>query len=543
MVSAVVNQTPGLAIAIDMAEIRSLLTDARTVASEPLRAARPSERADVQALAHGTVWVRPQSTGGRAAGVLIDRDRRLVLTSAAAVGTESVVDVVAPRWESGRLVPEADAYADRLGLRLSGHCVAGMVLARDEARDLALIELDAVPPDLMPLRLARVGPRMGDPVASMGHPTGIDLLWLYGAGTVRSVGTVELGRDAGERPARVRTSLLQLPHQGSASGGPVVNGDGDLIGILGAREAARQDLAYAAVPDEIRALLDAAAPLSRPRSAAEWVRCGRLALRLRRDAAAREAFRTAAELSPDDPAILAGHATSLAACGLTADARRVAESAAGKRCNAGTLAELADVMLRLGQSSRASELSDQAIKADARCAAALVVRARLRAGQGARDDLAEALFIEPGFAPAYRVRAGLRDATTDGRREAIADWSRVMELDPMDLDGLRERARLYVAVKEPKKAVADWARLTELDALRADNWVGLARARFAAGDRPGAADALRSALRVDPAHAEVVFGVVGELATELEQDDPVDHERVAAWRSAALSQLAAWIPE
>ena len=345
MVSAVVNQTPALAVAIDVAEIRTLLADARTEHGEPPRSAPPADRADVQAIARGTVWVRPQSTGGRAAGVLIDRDRGLVLASAAAVGAEPVVDVVAPRWELGRLVPEAAAYADRLGLRLSGHCVAGMVLARDVARDLALVELDAVPPDLMPVRLGRVESRMGDPVASMGHPTGIDLLWLYGAGTVRSVGPVELGRDAGEGPPRVRASLLQLPHQGSAPGGPVVNENGELVGILAAREAARQDLAYAAAPDEIRAFLDAAAPLWRPRTAADWVRRGRLALRLRRSATAREAFRTAAELSPDDSAVLAGYAMSLVVCGLATDARRVAASAAEKKCHAGTLAELADVLL------------------------------------------------------------------------------------------------------------------------------------------------------------------------------------------------------
>src|SRR4051812_36780006 len=113
----------------------------------------------------------------------------------------------------------------------------------------------------------------------------------------------------------------------------------------------------------------------------------------------------------------------------------------------------------------------------------------------------------------------------------------------MELDGLRGRARPYCVVKGPKKAGADWGRVTEVDALPAEKLVGLSRARFAAGDRSGAAEALRSALRVDPARAGVVFGLVRELAAELEQDDPADRQRMAAWRSAALSQLAAWLPE
>ena len=131
MVSAVVNQTPGLAVAIDVAAIRSLLADARGERVESSKVRGGGERPDVGALAtarSGSARNRPR---GRAAGAMIHRERKLVLTSASAVAGESVADVVAPRWEAGRLVPEAEAYADRLALRLSGHCVAGMVLARD----------------------------------------------------------------------------------------------------------------------------------------------------------------------------------------------------------------------------------------------------------------------------------------------------------------------------------------------------------------------------------------------------------------------------
>jgi cytochrome c-type biogenesis protein CcmH/NrfG len=102
---------------------------------------------------------------------------------------------------------------------------------------------------------------------------------------------------------------------------------------------------------------------------------------------------------------------------------------------------------------------------------------------------------------------------------------------------------LFAAVKEPKKAVGDWARLVELDALNAENWIGLAQARFAAGDRSGAAEALRGAVRVDSTRAGKALGVVRELARELEEDNPADHERVAEWRSLALTRLAAWLPE
>jgi len=249
-------------------------------------------------------------------------------------------------------------------------------------------------------------------------------------------------------------------------------------------------------------------------------------------------------LAPGDATAAAGCATILAELGRREEAVRFAELALNRKSNPSTLAELAGVFLALGDRPRAAGLVDRALQLDPRCAAALVVRARLKSGRAAVEDIAEALQIDSGAVAAYRVRAGLRDqTTTDGRREAVADWNRVLELSPADAGAIRERARLYAALKEPKRAVADWSRLTELEPIHADNWIGLARARFAEGDRSGAADALRSALQVDPARVMEVFDVVRGLARALEDDNPADRERVAEWRLLALSRLAAWVPK
>lgn len=545
VISAVVNQTPGSALAIDVSEIRALLAEARGGPAPARPAPGPGSPAGVDArvLGAATVWMRPRSTDGRAAGVLVDAGRKLVLTSATAVGTEPVVDAVAPRRYLGQLVPEIDAYRDLLGLRLRGTGVAGVVLARDPGRDLALVELDAVPPGLTAVAIAASPPRPGEPVATMSHPTGIDLLWLYAGGTVRAVGPVAVGREWGESP-KVRASVLQLPHQDEASGGPVVNASGELIGVVAARGAAGQGLAYAAVPEEIRAFLTTARPLWEPKTAAEWAARGHLMSRLNRFGAALDAFRQAADRAPDHAAGPAGCAAVLAAMGRRDEAGRLADAALARKPSPAILAEVANVFRRIGRADRASELVGQALSLDAQCAPALVVRARLRPDRGAPDDVAEAIRIDPALVAAYRVRAGLRDHTgADGRREALADWGRVLELSPTDVDALRERASLFVAAGEPKKAVGDWSRVTELEPLVSDNWIGLARVRFAAGDRSGAADALRSVLRVDAARVGEVFDVVRALARELEEDNPADHDRVAAWRSVALTRLAAWLPK
>jgi S1-C subfamily serine protease len=542
LVSAVVTQTPGLAIGIDVSAIRSLLADVRKdpPGTNPMPGLPVWTGAE--ALARATVWVRPRATDGRAAGALIDFDRKLVLTSATAVGHDPVIELIAPKWEAGQVLAELDSYRDQLGLRLVGRCVSGIVLARDPVRDLALVELDAVPEDLVSLTLAHAEPRMGDRVASMGHPTGIDLFWLYAAGTVRSVGTVELGREGPADRPKVRASLLQLPHQGSASGGPVVNEAGDLIGLVAAREAARQEMAYAATPAEIQAFLRTVRRLWEPRSAAEWDHRGQRMAELGRPAAALEAFGAAGRWAPDDPRIKAHRASALLRLNRGDEAGRVADAVLNA-ADAATLAELAGVYAGLGQARRAGEVAGRALTADPRCAAAYAVRAKLRSGKEAEADVAEALFLDPACASAYRVRAGLHDrASTAGRREAIADWGRILELAPADTEAFRERATLYQAIRELKKAVPDWTRVTELEPLAAPHWHGLARARFAAGDRTGAVDALESAARVERGRSVAVFRIVCELGSELEADDRTDRQRVGEWYSMAMTRLAPWLP-
>jgi S1-C subfamily serine protease/Flp pilus assembly protein TadD len=541
LVSAVVGQAPGLAIGIDVSEIRALISEVRKAPPEPAPRANPS--AHIEALARATVWVRPRVTDGRAAGALIDLDRKLVLTSMAAVGREAVVDVVAPRWDNGRVVAEADAYRDLLGLRLAGRCVSGMVLARDPVRDLALIELDEVPDAMAALEIAGSGPRMGDRVAAISHPTGIDLLWLFAAGTVRSVGDVQLAPEGLAERSKAWAGLFQLPHQGSASGGPIVNDKSALIGVLAAREAARQDLAYAVTPAEIQTFLAGARPLWRPESSNDWDRRGLYAAQRGRPAVALEAFEAGARLDPADARFQVHRAWALLRLGRRDEAARVTDAAAPKTKDAATLADLAAVFADLGYPGRAADLVGRALKKDPRCAAAYVVRARLRSGREAEADVAEALFLDPDCAASYGVRAALRDRTTAaGRREAVADWSRLLELVPIDTDALRERAALSAALQEPKKAVADWARLTELEPLTPGHWHGLARSRFAAGDRSGAVDSLESAARVRPDQAVAVFRIVRELGRELEADNPADRARVSEWYSTAMTRLALWLP-
>jgi S1-C subfamily serine protease len=250
-VAAVVSAVRPLAslgtVGIAADEVRKLLGEG-TSAESVLR--RPASV--YSTLAPATVWIRPTATSSRTAGVLIDRDRRLVLTTATGAGEVTRVGVVFPLpTDFGRWLGDRDAYADPVGLHQRGAWRTGTVIARDPRRDLALVRLDSVPPWARAVPLAASEPIAGESVHTVGHPMGTEFVWVYAAGVVRQRGQVALGPDE----TRCQALVLQLPSGGNSSGGPVANARGQLVGVLAAKSGPRQQVAYAAALAEVRAFL------------------------------------------------------------------------------------------------------------------------------------------------------------------------------------------------------------------------------------------------------------------------------------------------
>jgi S1-C subfamily serine protease/cytochrome c-type biogenesis protein CcmH/NrfG len=541
LVSAVNGRAPGVSIAIDVAEIRTFLADVR---GDKPPAPRDSD-SEPSKLARATVWVRPEASEGRFGGVLIDRDRRLLLTSAAALSKDDVVDVVAPKWEGKRLVAEAAEYRDLLGLRLSGQCIRGIVLARDSNRDLALVELDKLPDTLAALALASGDLRASEKVVSLTHPTGIELLWLHAAGTVRAVGRVTLSSDAKDNSTKPLAALLQLPHQGGSSGGPIANERGELIGVLASKEGARQELAYAATTSEARAFLETARPLWKPQSAAEWHARAMFFGRRGQMTAAVAAHAEAAKLAPTDAAILASQARTLAEAGSKDLAlAAIAKATALPTRSAEVEAVLAQAYFYLGDRSRAAAAAEAALKANPKLVNALVARAALRTGKVALADIEEAIFLDPNCACAYLLRAELRDpAIPDSRELASQDLTRAIELAPNDVIARGKRAVHYEDAKEFKKAVRDWTRLVDIDPLNANHRLSLAKANLLAGDEKAAIISLVAAVRIDAKAHPQVFATIRDRAEWLLTDQPMDLKRALAWYDRALQGVGVWLPK
>jgi S1-C subfamily serine protease len=417
MACALRRQCPLAAVCISGAAIRAFVS-----AKEP-PAPKPALLAEL--LVRGTVWVKPTTTDVHIAGVLIEKD--LVLTCARGLSGTDRVGVLLPlregeKQEGGpegnprgvppkRWISERSAYRDPLALYLRGAWRTGTVLARDPDRDLALVRLDSGGEWMKPIPLAGAVPKVGDELHAMSHPGGLEFAWVYAGGAVRQRGALAL--NVGERAPAVAVLVCQLPAQTGSPGGPVLNADGELVGVLSAREGA-QLVGYAATTDEIRTFLDVAL---RDRPART------LAGLLARVEELPEVYGTGLARG------LAGRAEEHRRAGRLAEARRDCAAA---------------VALASG------------------CAVARLCGARLLSPDDALPELDVAVEKGPFHRDVLVLRAELAAQVKDWKK-ARGDLERVLDVFPADADARQRLAGVQFGLGEDAKAATAIA-----DTLRAD---------------------------------------------------------------------------
>src|SRR5262249_34956195 len=130
---AVAWEAHGGALAVDVSELRAFLGRADDDASStPPSAGAAAYRRALPATALGQY-----EGGGRFAGVVVDRGRGLVLTTAEAVAREKTVEVTfAPEQPGGQVVEAKWLSEHRDLLRRKGHVSTAVVLAVDPRRGL-----------------------------------------------------------------------------------------------------------------------------------------------------------------------------------------------------------------------------------------------------------------------------------------------------------------------------------------------------------------------------------------------------------------------
>src|SRR6516165_7270647 len=118
------------------------------VAVSPLSAAEPP------AVVASCAWVRAENDGA-GGGFVVDRQNRWLVTCRHVVGDQKTVDVFFPWYRGGELVTDKPDYlGNRPRLRDEGLLVTGKVLKTADAADLALVELESLPPAVAAVRFA-----------------------------------------------------------------------------------------------------------------------------------------------------------------------------------------------------------------------------------------------------------------------------------------------------------------------------------------------------------------------------------------------------
>lgn len=202
-------------------------------------------------------WVRA-GADGVGTGFVVDQSRKWLLTCRHVVGGRERVELFFPHQVNGKRVAERAWYlGHRETLRQAGTWGEGRVVRVSETLDLALVELETLPPGVRALPLRKEPVRPGVPVFSLGNRFDLETLWNCATGSVRQRGRLVDGyfwqgrRLATDAPAL----LLNLPIAAADSGGPVCDTQGRVVGMVsGTRQAADATLAIAA--EAMRSFLD-----------------------------------------------------------------------------------------------------------------------------------------------------------------------------------------------------------------------------------------------------------------------------------------------
>jgi tetratricopeptide (TPR) repeat protein len=271
------------------------------------RAAGAAPKADVaQLTTRSSVWVlAPQDrklmlTG---TGWVYDVKDRLVITNYHVVGQATAVSVMFPLYVDEKLITAREEYTRRY--RTGELVLRGTVLATDSGRDLALIQLEKLPLLISKLELAEPGAKPGHRVHFVGNPGDSKQLWVHATGTVSRAAedlVIEINTGLQFKANMLSVDVDQVIRPGY-SGGPVVNENGEVVGVSTTLRRAGKSAGCVDVA-EVRAFVKNARACVNPRTAEDYKAVGKFHLDQKRYDRAIEAFRQALALKAADPADL-----------------------------------------------------------------------------------------------------------------------------------------------------------------------------------------------------------------------------------------------
>jgi tetratricopeptide (TPR) repeat protein len=414
-----------------------------------------------------TAWVR--TSKGSGTGWLVDRARKLLITNYHVVGPDDRVSVIFPAYRDGNVIPERAYYLKQ------GRTIRGRVIATDPRRDLAAIELESLPEGVKALKLALESAEPSDRVHSVGNPGASAALWVYTSGTVRQVYRQRV-KYAGGQEVDARMIETQSPINPGDSGGPVVNDQGELVGVTASHRTDAQLVSYCIDVSEVKAFLARARTLVAPSGT-----------------------------STKDARAFLDRGRSLAARGEFAKAiDEFSQAIRLDRRDALAYRERGLAYRHAKDYDKAIADYTEAIRLEPKDPVAYNNRAAawqlLREYGKSIDDCDEAIRLDPKYVTAYMNR-GYSYAARGDYDKAVADYTRAIQLNPKDALAYRYRAVAYRNLRDYDKAIADAGeaiRLNPKDAVAHNN---RAVALNFKGDPDKAIADATEAIRLDPKYA------------------------------------------
>lgn len=181
-------------------------------------------------------WVRAENDGA-GAGFVVDAEKKLLITCRHIVADRKAVDVIFPWRQNGELITDRAAYLrNRVQLRELGILVTGKVLKTSDEHDLALVELESLPPGTKAVRFAPHPPNPGDTLTVVGNRLDLETVFNLTTGPARISGRLTDGYFWRGKKLAVNANVLigQLPTEEGDSGGPVFDVHGELVGMASA---------------------------------------------------------------------------------------------------------------------------------------------------------------------------------------------------------------------------------------------------------------------------------------------------------------------
>lgn len=361
-------------------------------------------------LSSGTGWVQ-------------DAQRRLLVTNEHVVHGVDKVQAFFPEEKDGQVVTDPEYY------RKEVQAASGVVIDRDSQRDLALVQLDAIPPGVRALELARQSPSPGERVFTVAAlAKGSEGLWGFTTGDVRQV-----YRRSHANGGYARVVETQLPTNPGSSGGAVVNDRGRLVAVVEGHVIDARLVSMFIDVGEVRQYLAESLPLVEPQTAQQFVQRGVRRHNEGRYEMAIADYTEAWKRDPNDTMILVNRGWAFYKKQDFQTALADFDEAVRKTPDLGPARE--------GRGTAYRELGNY---------------------PRAIADLTEAVRRDPEDPGVYQ-RRGTAYFLDQQYEKSLADRTRAIELDPSDVDYFVQRGQCFRALRRYDEAIADFETAASLN--------------------------------------------------------------------------------